>query len=50
MDRGEIADTYPMIVIAMTAVGWLALMVLFVAACYAARQGDQHEPQPTLDS
>jgi hypothetical protein len=40
MDARERADTYPMIVIAMTAVGWLALMVLFVAACYAARQGD----------
>jgi hypothetical protein len=38
-----------MIVIAMTAVGWLALMVLFVAACFVARQGDQHETQPTLE-
>ena len=38
-----------MIVIAMTAVGWLALMVLFVAACFAARQADQHESQPTLE-
>jgi hypothetical protein len=39
-----------MIIIAMTAVGWLALMVLFVAACYAAHQADQREVQPTLDS
>ena len=50
MDVRERADTYLMIVIAMTAVGWLALMVLFVAACHAARQGDHHETRPTLDS
>jgi hypothetical protein len=49
MEVRERADTYPMIVIAMTAVGWLALMVLFVAACFAARRGDQHEAQPTLE-
>jgi hypothetical protein len=39
-----------MIVIAMTAIGWLALIVLFVAACHAARLGDREQTQPTLDS
>jgi hypothetical protein len=38
-----------MIVIAMTAVGWLALIVLFVTACLAARLGDHQETRPTLD-
>jgi hypothetical protein len=32
-----------MIVIAMTAIGWLALMVLFVAACRAARIEDKRD-------
>jgi hypothetical protein len=38
-----------MIVIAMTTVGWLALIVLFVAACRAARLGDHQETRHTLD-
>jgi hypothetical protein len=38
-----------MIVLAMTATGWLALMVLFIAACHAARLGDRRETQHTPD-
>jgi hypothetical protein len=41
MDLLKRADTYPMIVLAMTATGWLSLMVLIVGACRAARLGDQ---------
>jgi len=36
-----------MIILAMTAVGWLALMVLIVAACHMARVGDHRETRPT---
>jgi hypothetical protein len=36
-----------MIVLAMIATGWLALMVLIVGACRAASLGDQAQQQPS---
>jgi hypothetical protein len=41
MDLLKRADRYPMIVLAMIAIGWLSLMVLIVGACRTARLGDQ---------
>lgn len=35
------ADTQAMIVLAIVALGWLALMTLVVSACRAARLGDR---------
>jgi hypothetical protein len=41
-----------MVVFAMIAFGWLALMVLVVSSCHAARLGDQARPelQPSSSS
>jgi hypothetical protein len=39
-----------MIVLAMTAMGWLALMVLIVGSCRAAHLGDQTPPEPPSHS
>jgi hypothetical protein len=39
-----------MIILAMTATGWLALMVLIVGACRSARLGDQPSQEPPSHS
>jgi hypothetical protein len=42
------ADYMNMIVFAMIAFGWLALMVLVVSSCSAASLGDQSQEGPGL--
>jgi hypothetical protein len=37
------------LVIAMIAIGWIALMVLFVAACHAARIEDNRDKSRILE-
>jgi hypothetical protein len=41
----DLADTITMVVFAMIAFGWLALMALVVSSCHAARLGDQARPE-----